>query len=174
MVQWFDDARKLNKMDWFSISFLVGALVVLALALVWIWTAAAHPSATGCHNPPPKMIRYPQWVGILISLAGVFLGRLTARAVYTSRRELNNRILFLGKQRPHARYALLTQAGLVGALLFITFLVAYVSVTLNAGVWPITYFMRCAAEAATWQTYIAAFFFCLLVGRWLWLPATPR
>src|SRR5215470_12662367 len=123
MVRWFDDARKLNKRDWFSIAFLVGALVVLAFALVWVWTAAAHPYATGCHNAPLKVIRYPQLVGILISLAGLSVGRLTTRAVFTSRQELNDRILSSGKQRPHARYALLTQAGLVGALLFITFLV---------------------------------------------------
>jgi|SRR5579859_4142217 len=174
MVAWIADARKLGWRDWVSIAWLAAALVVLGVALVMIWIEAAHPSTTSCHNPPVKMIPgYSQLTGIAACIAGLVVGRVFTRPVVSSRTELNDRLVPTRDSHKHAHYALLTQASLTAALLFITFLVTYESLTLWRQVWPITYYMRCAAEAATWQTYTVAFFFCLLVGRWLWLPKTP-
>jgi len=161
-------------MDWLSIVLLSAAVLCLGIALYWIWTAAGQPSASGCHNPPHKVIRESQYVGIAISIAGLVAGRVIARPVITLRSELNARLALPHEHQRHMRYALLTQAVLTGALLFISFLVAFESLTLWRGVWPITYYTRCAAEAATWQTYIGAFVLCFLIGRWLWLPKTPK
>lgn len=169
MLAWVSDARRLSPRDWVSIAGLALAIAVLLLALVWIWTAAAHPADVGCHNAPLKMVRNPQLVGIGICLAGLVVGRLSTRRVVVSRNALD-----AGDPLTRARYALLSRVASTAALLFITFLMTYEAVTLYANVWPITYYMRCAAEAATWETYVVAFFFSLLVGRWLWLPAAPK
>jgi hypothetical protein len=173
MASWLADARRLTPRDWLSIALLLAAALMLVLALVWIWQAAAQPSASGCHNAPHKIIRDPQLVGIAVSIAGLVVGRLIARPAISSRKELNDRLVQPHEQHRHTRYVLLTQLGLTVGLLFIAFLVSFESLTLWRGVWPITYYTRCAAEAATWQTYAGAFFLCFLVGRWMWLPKTP-
>ena len=174
VATWFSDSRQLTAWDRISLGGLVLAIVALVVGLVWIWTAAVHPSASGCHNAPLKIIRDPQLVGIAVCIAGLVVGRLTARRVMSSRNELLDRLVPTHERHLHANLAVRVQVGLTGALLFITFLVTFESLTLWRGVWPITYYMRCAAEAATWQTYVAAFFFSALVGRWMWLPMTPK
>jgi hypothetical protein len=174
MAAWLADAKRLTGMDWVSTALLAAAILILALALGSTWSAAAHPTASGCHNAPLKVIRYPQLTGIAVCIGGLVIGRLITRPVISSRKELNDRLAPHHEPHRHGQYALLTQAALTAALFFITFLVTFESLTLWRSVWPVTYYVRCAAEAATWQTYTAAFFLCLLVGRWLWLPKTPK
>lgn len=174
MRAWASDAQRLTPRDWASIAGLALAIAVLVMALISIWIAATHPADVGCHNAPMKIIRDPQLAGIGICLAGLVVGRLSTRRVVVSRNDLDDRLAPGDDLRAQARNALLSRVASTGALLFIAFLVTYEAVTLYADVWPITYYMRCAAETATWQTYATAFFLCLLVGRWLWLPATPR
>ena len=158
-----------------STGFLVIAAVILLAVFVFTWIAAANPSAAGCHNAPLRITRDPQWVGIFVCIAGFVVGRLTARPKITSRHQLRSPVEGPEhKIEARARFAVLIQASLTGALFFIAFLLSFEAVTLNGGVWPITYYLRCANEAATWQTLAAAFAFCLLAGRWLWLPTTPE
>jgi len=157
-----------------SIAFLGLAIGILLLVLIWTVTAAADPAAAGCHNAPLRMTRVPQLLGILICIAGFVLGRVTARPKIDSRSQVRSWVRDRNSTREHARAAVFVQACLAAALLFIACLIAFEAVTLNRGVWPITYYMRCASEAATWQTLAAAFAFCLLTGRWMWLPSTPK
>lgn len=72
------------------------------------------------------------------------------------------------------RVGLLMNVALTLALLFVAFLIALEAIALAKSVWPITYYLRCANEAASWQTLFAAFGVCFLAGRWLWLPTTPE
>jgi hypothetical protein len=157
-----------------SVVFLGLAALILLLVLVWTVTAAGSPSAAGCHNAPLRVTRVPQLVGILICVAGFVLGRITARPKVDSRSQVRSWVRDRRDRSGNARAAILVSASLTAALLFITFLIAFEAITLNRGVWPITYYMRCASEAATWQTLAAAFAFCLLTGRWMWLPTTPK
>jgi uncharacterized membrane protein len=161
---------------WLSTVFLVLAGLVLLLVFAFTWSAALSPSPAGCHNAPLRVTRFPQWVGIAVCIAGFVLGRVTARPRIVSRRELRSPVEDGQKHTPEQRenFALLVQGSLTAALLFIGFLIAFEAVTLGSGVWPITYFMRCASEAGSWQALLAAGAFCVLAGRWLWLPAVPK
>jgi hypothetical protein len=157
-----------------SIAFLGLAIGILALVMVWTLTAAVNPAAAGCHNAPLRVTRAPQVLGILVCIGGFVLGRITARPKVDSRDKVRSWVRDRHDTTGHARAAVFVQACLVAALLFIACLIAFEAVTLNRGVWPITYYMRCASEAATWQTLAAAFAFSLLTGRWMWLPTTPK
>jgi len=164
---------RINVRDLPSAALLVTGAIVLALAAGSVWLAAVQPADVGCHNAPLRVIRVPQYVGIAVCIAGFIVGRLTGRTAISSRTALKERLVLFGTPGRHVSLAILTQLSLTLALLFIACLVTFETVTLAQGVWPITYYMRCAAEAGTWQTLTAAFFFCALVGRWLWLPRVP-
>jgi hypothetical protein len=59
------------------------------------------------------------------------------------------------------------------ALGYETFAVA--GVRANPDLWPITYYVRCAHDVATWQTLIGALVVAILVGHWLgYQPRTRR
>ncbi len=152
----------------------LGAAIVLLYVLVSVGFAAVTPSAVACHNAPLTATRLPQVLGVLISAVGFILGRVTARPKIKARAELMSWTLPGDSQDRLAKAALLTQAALTAALLFIAVLIAFEAVTLATGFWPITYYLRCANEVASWQTFAGAFAFCFLVGRWLWLPTTPE
>jgi NAD/NADP transhydrogenase beta subunit len=147
---------------------------LLTLVLFWIVVAAVNPSAAACHNAPLRVTRVPQLVAVLICVAGFVLGRVTARPKVRLRTELKTPVTASNDHESRLRLAVLMQAGLTGAMLFIACLIAFEAITLASDVWPITYYMRCAAEAASWQALTAAFAFCFLTGRWMWLPTTPE
>ncbi len=163
---------------WTSITTLVGAAVILLLVLVWTWTGAVHPSAAKCSNAPARVTKIPQLVDVLVCVAAFVLGRVTARPRIHRRGQLKDWTIDgpnahqLHESR--ARAAVWTQAALTSALFLFTFLFAFEAITLANSVWPITYYLRCANEAAPWRTLMAAFAFCFLAGRWLWLPRTPE
>ena len=163
---------------WTSITTLAAAAVILSFVLVWTWTGAVHPSAAKCSNAPARVTKIPQLIDILACIVAFLLGRITARPKIQSRRQLRDwttggaNAHQLGQSR--ARAAVVTQAGLTSALFLFTFLFAFEAITLANNVWPITYYLRCANEAAPWRTLTAAFAFCFLAGRWLWLPRTPE
>ena len=158
---------------WLSIVTMSAAGLVLVLVLVWTANAALLPRAAGCHNPPLLVTRVPQLVAVLICVVGFVSGRITARPKISRRSDLKAGT-GTRDEPTRAKGALLAQSALTAALFFITVLVAFEAVTLRSDVWPITFYMRCASEAATWQTLVAAFAFCFLAGRWLWLPTTPE
>jgi len=163
----------LDYRKWLSIITLSAAGGALLLVLFWIVTAATSPAAAGCHNAPLRITRYPQLVGVLVCAAGFVLGRVTARPKIGARSDLKSWTEGAEDEAGEAKASLLTQSALTAALFFIACLIAFETVTLANSVWPITYYLRCASEAATWQTLVAGFAFCFLAGRWLWLPATP-
>lgn len=157
-----------------SLVFLIFAAAILLLVVVWTATAAMSPAAAGCHNAPLRVTRAPQLLGIALCIAGFIVGRITARPKVDSRAQVTSWKVAEHTSSRRAGAAIFVQACLTLALLFIASLIAFEAVTLGRGVWPITYYLRCANEAATWQTLAAGFAFSLLVGRWLWLPTTPK
>jgi len=159
---------------WLSIISLLAAAAMLVLVLFWIVAATLNPSAAACHNAPLRVTRVPQLMAVLICVAGFVLGRFTARPKVKLRSELKAPVASGTDPAGRLRLAVIMQAGLTGALLFIAFLIAFEAITLTSDVWPITYYMRCASEATSWQALTAAFAFCFLTGRWMWLPATPE
>lgn len=169
-----DSAPQPDFRKWLSIVTLTAAGGMLLLVLYWIVSAAISPAAAGCHNAPLRVTRFPQVGGVLICSAGFILGRVTARPKIDARSDLKSWTDSAEDEVGEARASLLTQSALTVALFFIACLIAFEAVTLANSVWPITYYLRCASEAATWQTLVAGFAFCFLAGRWLWLPMTPE
>jgi hypothetical protein len=159
---------------WLSVAFLAVALGVLVLVAAWILMAAANPGAARCHNAPLTTAGYPQLLAVLVAVTGFALGRVTARPKVRQRRQVRSWVRDHLDPRARARAALITQGALTAALLFAASLMAFEAATLATHVWPITYYLRCANEAAPVRTLLAAAAFCFLAGRWLWLPTTPE
>lgn len=157
---------------WMSVAGLLGAIAIFVVAAWWIVSALLNPGAAGCHNAPLRDSSFPQWVGVLVSSAAFVAGRVTARPRLADRSVISAKVGPDVKQR--ARFAVVTQGYLTAALLFIAVLMAFEAITLASSVWPITYYLRCANEAATVRALIGAAAFCFLAGRWLWLPAPPE
>ncbi len=174
---WLNDT---GTRKWVSILTLAAASWVLLLVLVWTIWALVQPSAARCSNAPSRVTSIPQLTEVVICAAGFVLGRLTARPKIRAREELRDPTVEPGilplavLPERRARAAVWAQATLTAALFIITFLLAFETLTLARSVWPITYYMRCANEAAPWRALAAAFAFCFLAGRWLWLPESPR
>jgi hypothetical protein len=174
---WLNDAKTRK---WMSILTLAAAWLVLLLVLVWTGMAVTQPSSARCSNAPARVTSIPQLTEVVICVAGFVLGRLTARPKIRRRRELmDSTVEREGLPLPRAdvkraRAGVWAQASLTAALLLITFLLAFETLTLALSVWPITYYTRCANEAAPLRTVAGAFAFCFLAGRWLWLPETPK
>lgn len=163
---------------WTSIVTLGLAALALVYVGVTVVSGVLQPSAARCGNPPARVTSIPQLIEVLLCAASFVLGRLTARPKVRTREELRRRMRRgdLDDQAPEdrVRTAIWLQGGLTAALLLITLLLAFETVTLALTVWPITFYLRCAAEAAPWRTVIAASAFCFLAGRWLWLPEPPE
>lgn len=160
-----------------SVVTLVGACAIFVVMVGWAAVAAAFPAAVRCTNPPTRTTSIPQEIEALCCVIALLLGRLTARPKIELRSELRDAAAErsgIAADRSRARAALWAQAGLMGALLLITWLFAYEATTLYKLVWPITYDLRCANQAVPVPTIGIALAFCFLAGRWLWLPQPPK
>lgn len=157
---------------WTSVAGLLVMTATFGLAAYWILSALLNPGAAGCHNAPLRDSSLPQLIGVLASSVGFIAGRISARPRVSERSQLSSRVTG-ADDRDRAHFSVVTHGALTSALLFIAVLMAFEAITLATSVWPITYYLRCANEAATVRTLVGAFAFCFLAGRWLWLPAPP-
>ena len=160
-----------------SIVTLIGACAIFAVMVGWATVAAAYPAAVRCTNPPTRTTSIPQEIEALFCVIALVLGRVTARPKIQVRSDLRDAAAErsgIAADRSRARAALWAQAGLMGALLLITWLFAYEATALHLVVWPITYDLRCANQAVPVPTIGIALAFCFLAGRWLWLPQPPK
>jgi hypothetical protein len=156
---------------------VAGAVLIYAvwLAGTYTFTHAGPP----CTNPPQRESNPAQLVVVAICLVTFAAGHLTTRW-----QEINHRLLqrhrtpkdSTSRKAPdedkRKKDALIIQALLLVFLLEIIGLLVIEMTTLSNGVWPITYYVRCAYDAAGWPSTAAAAAIMFLVGRWFWLP--PR
>jgi hypothetical protein len=152
------------------------SLVVLGIAiiiLIWgMWSAVVYTlthTGPACSNPPQLEANPPQWIMVASCLAAFVLGHLTARWQFVDEKKKGHHALVPDGVR--RKQALIIQALLLAFLLEVIGLLVIEAVTLSNGVWPITYYIRCAYNAAGVQTLMAAAAILFLVGRWFWLPA---
>jgi hypothetical protein len=62
-----------------------------------------------------------------------------------------------------------------GAVALVYETIAVAGVGANPDLWPITYYVRCAHDVATWPTLAGALIVAILVGHWLgYQPRTTR
>jgi hypothetical protein len=156
----------------------VALLLLLAAGVVLVWTLGSaftytlnHPGPP-CSNPPQRQADPAQGVVVLLCLAGFVVGHLTSRwQVVDEKHQRALGTVARHTHSHHARQLLIVQAILLLFLLEVAALLVIEAVTLSRGVWPITFYIRCAYNAAGWPTTAAATSITFLVGRWFWLPA---
>ncbi len=156
---------------WASLGLLLvaGGLLAYALGSAFAYTAT-HPGPP-CSNPPALAADPPQLVVVLFCLAGFAAGHLTARWQHVDPRHLPAAAAEdEAEQRRRVRQVLLIQTLLLVFLLEILALLVFEVVALSSNRWPITFYVRCAYNAAGWPTTLAAASITSLLGRWLWLP----
>lgn len=155
-----------------AIVLLLGAAGVLVWAAWMAATYAANHGGAPCPNPPNRNSTPAQLVVVGIGLASFLVGHATARWQKVDEVAVRLTIQNSGKPAHDARKrrALIVQALLGAFLIEIAGLLVIETVTLSRGVWPITYYVRCAYDAAGWPSTAVAATILFLVGRWFWLP----
>lgn len=174
VLRWQLPERARSAVSVVSAVFLATATGVL----IWsIWSAVTYSLAhTGppCSNPPQLDANPPQWVVVGTCLAAFVLGHFTARSQrinhdHSARHDVKE--AEHPENDPRKKEALIIQGLLLVFLLEVVGLLIIETVTLSRGVWPITFYVRCAYDAAGLQSTAAAASILFLVGRWFWLPA---
>lgn len=149
-----------------------GALLVVGLFLAGSYTLTN--TGPPCPNPPQREANPAQWIVVSVCLVAFAAGHITARWQRVDPRNTRRHLVPSDPpdKDPRKREALIVQALLLAFLLEIVGLLIIEMTTLSNGVWPITYYVRCAYDAAGWPSTATAAAILFLVGRWFWLP--PR
>jgi hypothetical protein len=160
------------------VSGLLTAAALLCVCGVSIVIANPLLEVGAC-GTSPKAVGWPVWVAFILGGIIAFgLGRLMGHwrdfshewEEYTapSRIELEQGVT----ARSHHRRAVTVRLFLAATLTLVTGLLAYETWAVWNGQpwWAITDFVRCASNAATWQTLIASTVLLFLAGHWLWHP----
>jgi membrane-anchored protein YejM (alkaline phosphatase superfamily) len=140
-----------------------------AAALVWAVAAGIALDKAPCPHDPPLRIGQIQPILIVIAcLAFLVLGHALAR--------LQGLDFIVGRSTRARRrgVTIFVQSILTLFLLLVTILLAFETYALALGIWPITYYVRCSNEIASWAAVPAAVVTCFLLGRWLWYPYRHR
>ena len=170
----------LRKTVWVvSLVLLAAAIGVLVWGLYSALTYTLTNPGPPCSNPPQRSSTPPQWTVVLVCLGAYVVGHLTARLQFvdpstTTRHPVGagtSTRKFGAGEYARRNEALFIQLLLLIFLLEVGALLIIEAVTLSNNVWPITYYVRCAYDAAGTQSMWAAAAILFLVGRWFWLPA---
>jgi uncharacterized membrane protein len=184
-----------------SMVLLLVAIGILVWGLVSALIFTSSHSGIPCTDPPQRVSTPAQLVVVFLCVIAFVLGHLTARLQPVDPKMLyvpEGRGPAKAKQLPtdsgtedaataavsakdpvkekkdlahRGNEALIIQGLLLLFLLEVGALLTIEAVTLQTGVWPITYYVRCAYDAAGYQSMLAAAAILFLVGRWFWLPA---
>lgn len=150
-----------------SLLGLIAAIGVLVWGLYGALSYTLTHTGLPCTDPPQRVSSPSQITVVLVCLAAYVVGHLTARWQFIDPAKTHATI----GEDSRRRQALLIQALLLIFLLEVGGLLIIEATTLSKGVWPITYYVRCAYDAAGTQSMWAASAILFLVGRWFWLPA---
>ncbi len=142
---------------WASLIVLAIAAVILAYGLVLAVGYMVMHSSPPCSNPPQRSSNPPQLVAVGLCLLLFVIGHVTARWQEMER-------------DPRKKEGLIIQGLLLVFLVEVFGLLVIEMSTLSRGVWPITYYVRCAYDAAGWPATLTAAAILFLIGRWFWLP----
>ena len=144
------------------------AIAIIGLSIFVSVSAAQHLNASPCGNPPVRVspqFPYPILIVILCSGAAL-LGRL---AGYLRERAAAPRVAASSPQAGGG--ALLVQSWVAAFLLVCALLLAFETFTLGVGIWPITFYIRCANYTQAFATIAGACLTTFLLGHWLWFPS---
>jgi hypothetical protein len=159
---------------WISVVLLLVAFAFLVWGMVSAISYTLTHTGPPCTNPPQREANPPQLVVVGVCLLAFVLGHLTARWQSIdpkhAQRHQSLRQADHPERDPRKRDALIIQTLLLVFLIEVIGLLVIEAVTLSQNVWPITYYVRCAYDAAGVQSMAAAASILFLVGRWFWLP----
>ncbi len=151
-----------------SVVGLVASLIVLAYVLVKAVYAIGIANAGLCHDPPSLTGSISQITVVAVCVACFVAGHVVSWAGTRSRSELRDK---LGQTAWSARRSVIVvKTALALFLALLSALMALEALMLLVGIWPITYYVRCATEADTPIAMLGAGIFTFLAGRWFWIP----
>jgi hypothetical protein len=153
-------------------SWMAWVLVAVAIGLVLLVAVAGwellKSHAQVC-NPdfPARRGQYPSWAYVFAATGAFVLGSLTATIGIRRQRRSEKE---LGEGRWSNRSAVIAvNAGVAGFLFVVTILMVIEAWTLGHGVWPITYYVRCANDAGPTVSLIGVVSYAFIIGRWMWV-----
>jgi hypothetical protein len=156
----------------------LGVLGAMGLGLLAIlgWVVAASVSLHGapCTNPPSRIGQWDPLITVGACLGSFVLGRV---AGLSRERRAEPAASHAATRRPRrSNGAILMQGALTLFLLLSAVLLAYETVSLAHldAYWPITFYVRCANQIATFPTTAGACAICFLLGQWFWYPWRAR
>ena len=161
----------------------VGGLLMAAvlLCICGVSIVVANPLLdVGACGTTPKTVGWPVWAafisaGVAAFGAGSLLGHWRDFTSELLEEESPDRAIAGAAERldeRHRRRARTVRLFLATTLTLLTGLLAYETWAVWSGSpwWAITDFVRCASNAATWQTLVASAALLFLAGHWLWHP----
>jgi hypothetical protein len=159
-----DEAPPPGWIVWFLIAAAVVFVALLAIASWYLFTTH-HPVCSA--NFPARRGDYPSWVFVFTAIAAFVLGSVTSRiGIVTQHRSQKE----LGEGRWSSRRAVVAvNVGVAVFLFLVTILMLIEAWTLGHGVWPITYYVRCANDAGGFITLVGVASFAFVIGRWMWV-----
>jgi hypothetical protein len=153
-----------------SLTMLLGIAIAILVFSIWVSTTAAqHLNGSPCGDPPVRVSpKFPYPLVIVILVCGAaLLGRL---AGYLREPAGGARTDSGISASQAARRAALAQFWVAFFLLVCAALLAFETFTLAVGIWPITFYVRCANDYLPLPTIGGAFITAFLLGHWLWYP----
>jgi hypothetical protein len=150
----------------------VWVLAGAALALVVILAMAAHAlvaaGAPVC-NPdfPARRGDYPSWAYVFAAIGTFVIGAVTGQIGIRRQGRLQTELGEGAWSNPRAVVAV--NAGVAVFLFLVTILMVIEAWALAHGLWPITYYVRCATDAGAFISLIGVSGYSLIAGRWIWV-----
>ncbi len=174
ILNWRFPEQARGVVTWISVVLLLVSFALLVWGMVSAVSYTLTYTGPPCSNPPQREANPPQLVVVGVCLLAFVLGHLTARWQSVdpkhAQRHQSLREADHPERDPRRREALIVQTLLLVFLIEVIGLLIIEAVTLSQNVWPITYYVRCAYDAAGVQSMAAAASILFLVGRWFWLP----
>jgi hypothetical protein len=156
-----------------SLLLLLGLAVAVLVMSVWIGMGAAqHLNGSPCGDPPGRVSpKFPYPFAIVVLVSGsALLGRLAGYLRHPAAAAPG-----AGTETPGTGLRLALAQFWIASFLFVcAALLAFETVTLATGIWPITFYVRCANDSLPLPTIVGACLTAFLLGHWLWFPAREK
>lgn len=151
-------------MAWLLGGVALGLVVILVIAVHALATAAAPVCDTVF---PARRGDYPSWAYLFGAIGAFVIGSISGQMAIRRQRRSQ---MELGQGPWVDRSAVIAVNVGVAALLFlITILMVIEAWSLGHGLWPITYYVRCATDAGALISLIGVLSYSLVIGRWIWV-----
>ena len=153
-------------------SWMVWVLVAVAIGLVALiaiagWELSRSHTQVCSPGFPARRGQFPSWAYVFAGIGAFVVGSVTSTIGIRRQKRSEKE---LGEGRWSNRSAVIAvNAGVAGFLFLVTILMLVEAWTLGHGVWPITYYVRCANDAGAAISLIGVVSYAFIIGRWMWV-----